>query len=314
MGELLSGARFGRWTVSDQYVCDRRGERKYFCRCDCGTERYVLERSLKSGGSRSCGCLTRENARRENAYDLTGRSFGDLTALHVSEQAHRNGGVWWTCSCSCGGACDVPATLLVTARKTHCGCQAQKKYRFADISGQHFHRLTALYPTKGRTSQGSVIWHCRCECGNEIEASYNELLYSNIRSCGCQKKEHNAEVKGFLTHFSGTSLDMLKSKKLSASNTTGVRGVYLVKDRWLAKIVFQGKAYYLGSYRDFDTAVKARKEAEELLFEETVAHFERWKARADSDPLWAAENPFEVSVSKGAAGALSVTYCPTLEE
>ena len=34
---------------------------------------------------------------------------------------------------------------------------------------------------------------------------------------------------------------------------------------WVAKIGFKGKCYYLGTYRDFTLAVKARERAEEEL-------------------------------------------------
>lgn len=43
-----------RWTV-----LSRNGER-CFCRCECGTERWILERNLRKGKSKSCGCLKRE--------------------------------------------------------------------------------------------------------------------------------------------------------------------------------------------------------------------------------------------------------------
>ena len=89
-----------------------------------------------------------------------------------------------------------------------------KNYHYINISGKRFKRLVALYPTKERTARGSVIWHCRCDCGKELDVSYNELMYSNICSCGCQKKEHDAELRQFLTRASGTSLDMLKARRI----------------------------------------------------------------------------------------------------
>lgn len=54
------GDRFGRWTVLS--LSERRQNRccVYNCRCDCGTEREVKSQSLKSGRSRSCGCLNLE--------------------------------------------------------------------------------------------------------------------------------------------------------------------------------------------------------------------------------------------------------------
>ena len=71
-----------------------------------------------------------------------------------------------------------------------------------------------------------------------MDVSYNNLVYGNLKSCGCQKKEHDKKLGSMLTHVAGTSIDILKSKKIPTDNTTGYRGVYLVKGKYLAKIVF----------------------------------------------------------------------------
>lgn len=47
----------------------------------------------------------------------------------------------------------------------------------SNIKGRKFGRLTALYPTEERTKKGNVMWHCSCTCGNEVDISYNELMY-----------------------------------------------------------------------------------------------------------------------------------------
>lgn len=44
--------RFGAWTAI-RYL----GGQRFLCRCDCGTERGVRNNHLRSGKSRSCGCL-----------------------------------------------------------------------------------------------------------------------------------------------------------------------------------------------------------------------------------------------------------------
>ena len=36
----------------------------------------------------------------------------------------------------------------------------------ADIAGQKFNRLTAIEPV-GRDKWNSVLWRCKCDCGNE---------------------------------------------------------------------------------------------------------------------------------------------------
>ena len=46
---------------------------------------------------------------------------------------------------------------------------------------------------------------------------------------------------------------------MSCNNVSGVKGVYLNKSQnWVANIVINGKTKYLGSYKNFDDAVRAR--------------------------------------------------------
>ncbi len=311
MNEVKPGQQIGRWTVLNKYQVTPRGEKKWLCRCECGTERYVLERSLKHGGSLSCGCLRVEALNAKIAHDIAGQTFGDLRALERSDTYHQNGGVWWKCQCSCGNFCEVPATLLVTGRKTHCGCKTQKEYYFADIAGQRFGRLTALNPTKQRDNGGGVVWHCKCDCGNEADVPYNNLMYANQRSCGCQKKEHDKLLGTLQTRVDGTSLDIIKSQKVPTDNTTGYKGVYLIKGKYMAKIVFRKKAYYLGSYDNIEDAHEARLDAEEALFQSTVEYHARWQKKA-ADPEWAKENPMQIFVTK-TNDQFHVSFLPVLD-
>ena len=308
---IRSNEKIGHWTVLDIFVKKEKGEKIWLCRCDCGTERYVLERSLRHGGSLSCGCLRKEKLRESVGYDLSGKVFGDLTVLHQTQPQNTMKGIWWLCRCSCGNTYACPGTLLVTGRRTHCGCKTKKNIFTVDISGQKFNRLTALYPTEKRSPTGGVIWHCQCDCGNEIDVAYNNLVYCNMKSCGCQKREHDAKLKDFLVHVDGTSLDAIKSKKVPADNTTGYKGVYLIKGKYVAKIVFQKKAYHLGTYDNIEDAARARKEAEEILFGGVSEYYERYRKCAEADPEWARKNPVKINVSK-VGNELSVTITPVL--
>lgn len=156
------------------------------------------------------------------------------------------------------------------------------------------------------------MWHCRCECGNETNVSYNNLMYGNTRSCGCRKKEHEQVLHSYLTHVDGTSVDMLKSKKLPRNNTTGVKGVYLIKGRYVAKIVFQKKQYFLGTFDNLEDAKAAREDAETQINDEVVTYYQRWRMLADADPEWAREHPMQISVSHDAHGRIRLLFQPSL--
>lgn len=179
-----------------------------------------------------------------------------------------------------------------------------------DITGQRFGRLTALHPLDRVDSRGSALWLCRCDCGAELELSYNNILYTNQVSCGCQRREHEQKLNTYLIHVAGTSMDMLRSKKIPSDNTSGHKGVYWIRGKWVAKIVFQKKAFYLGSFDALEDAAAARREAEAALFDGVAAHYARWKARADRDPAWAEANPVRVTVEQREDKSMNVRCFP----
>jgi hypothetical protein len=59
-----------------------------------------------------------------------------------------------------------------------------------DITGQKFGRLTVLCEN-GRKGK-NILWRCKCECGNEIDAISYNLKNGHTQSCGYIAKEvHN---------------------------------------------------------------------------------------------------------------------------
>lgn len=57
---ITPGDQFSRWTVVRSHEPDKRGRPVWWCRCVCGTERGVSANGLKTGNTKSCGCLKRE--------------------------------------------------------------------------------------------------------------------------------------------------------------------------------------------------------------------------------------------------------------
>lgn len=312
IGDCKIGSVFGMWTVIGSSVTAPSGEKKYPCRCNCGTERYVLERSLRYGGSKSCGCIARQRAKEKLEHKLYGKVFGEFTIIDKAEKSGKNGGTYWKCVCSCGKTAVVSGTLLVNGRKTHCGCKSDPKYAFADITDKRYRFLVAKYPLKERDGNGSVMWHCVCDCGNEVDVSYNTLTYTGVCSCGCWKKERESKLSELITRVDGTSIDMIKSKKTPSDNTTGVKGVYYQRGKWIAKIVFQKKQYYLGTYETIEEAARVRKSAEVVLFDGVVSYWEKWNSLAEKDPVWADENHVRIFVQKREKGELEVCILPDL--
>src|SRR5437899_5889997 len=56
---MQAGDRYGRWTILSKVPTAEKNS-YWHCRCDCGNVGVISRPSLRSGRSRSCGCLRRE--------------------------------------------------------------------------------------------------------------------------------------------------------------------------------------------------------------------------------------------------------------
>ena len=67
-----------------------------------------------------------------------------------------------------------------------------------DLAGIQLGHLTVLEATDHRSSQGSIIWRCRCDCGNEILLPSSSIRNSHIADCGCRRSKRyaNADITG----------------------------------------------------------------------------------------------------------------------
>lgn len=278
----LIGQRFGRLTVVEKL--DRKEDRYclWRCRCDCGGEVLANTKRLKRGTVTDCGCIRRSTARRgPQAEDLTGRRFGALTALYRAD--NRNGRACWVCRCDCGALYTASARALKGGKATACDRCTRPKLRASDSRGQRFGRLVALYPTARRDSRGSVIWHCRCDCGTELEVSHNALVQGECRSCGCLKREVQQQLPDKLHHIDGTCVEMLENRKHRSDNTSGFRGVTRCPNgSYRVGIGFKGKRYYVGTYGSYQQAVAARLAAEQEIHGAFLEAYYRWQALPES--------------------------------
>lgn len=60
MSQDLTGQKFGRWTALHRDHQRASREWLWLARCECGTERPIPSGALRSGKSKSCGCLRRD--------------------------------------------------------------------------------------------------------------------------------------------------------------------------------------------------------------------------------------------------------------
>lgn len=53
----LTGMRFGRWLVIERASNPKGTRAVWLCKCDCGNTNIVTGKDLRSGRTKSCGCL-----------------------------------------------------------------------------------------------------------------------------------------------------------------------------------------------------------------------------------------------------------------
>lgn len=115
----LTGQKFGRLTVIEFSHNDKGGRTCWLCICDCGKETVVQGGNLKSGGTKSCGCLQKET--RKIRLDLTGQKFGRLKVIEFFH-INRGGKACWLCKCNCGNEKIIQSDSLKRGNTKSCGC------------------------------------------------------------------------------------------------------------------------------------------------------------------------------------------------
>lgn len=297
----LIGKRFGHLTVMDDSgLRNSEGTIRWHCKCDCGGETLATRRELISGNVTSCGCVPKQYASKRRAEDLTGREFGELTALRRVDN-DKYGRVCWLCRCSCGKEVIVRALQLKSGKTRSCGCKKHDiPYNKYDLTGQRFGRLTALYHLNKEEHSKSSYWHCRCDCGNELDVYTGSLLRGLTQSCGCWNREQSGKMHEHMHYQDDTCVEMLKRAcSTTGQNKAGFRGLFQMNNgKYRASITFQGKHYNLGHYDSFDRAVRARLDAEEVLHKGYIEAFEKYEEKAKIDPDWAEKNPFFYQVAR----------------
>ena len=184
----LDGQRFGRWTVIETIPNYKNNKTYCMCLCDCGTKKYIARHSLLSGGSQSCGCLSREQTSTRCRKDYVGQVFGELT---VSEMlyGYKNGKTYCRCLCSCGNEHIASISNLVCGSVKSCGCRSGELMwntrGRTNLVGLIFGKLTVMEMLYGYGNSQRTHCRCICECGNESIADMQNLLSGSTSSCGC---------------------------------------------------------------------------------------------------------------------------------
>lgn len=137
--------------------------------------------------------------------DLTGQTFGRWTVLNITDKRTKNRGIIWHCKCECGIEKDVPGEALRNGSSRSCGCLQKEIAKELggqnkiDITGQRFGKLVALFPVYSNDRNKHTKWHCKCDCGNEIDIDLGNLRQGFSKSCGCTQSIQEEQIIKLLT-------------------------------------------------------------------------------------------------------------------
>ena len=125
MGQIidLTNQKFGRLTALRRTGTNSHRSSVWECICDCKNIVFVSATALRSGGTKSCGCLRRDL--QSEHQDLTGLKFGHLTVLYEVpfDQRNKSKRLLWFCKCVCDRITKVDSYSLTAGKITSCGCQ-----------------------------------------------------------------------------------------------------------------------------------------------------------------------------------------------
>lgn len=249
----LKGKTFGGLTVlerADDYIYpDGRKRVQWLCECDCElkTRLIVKANDLRSGHTKSCGCLQKEitadrnriESKKYNRYEdhgsyMIGYTFKDEPFYFDAEDFDKVKDICW--------------------------CKNEKGYIIGLLNGTpvKMHRIVM-----DCTDRKSDVDHI-----GGILTRNNNRKY-NLRITTRSQNVENQRVRS--TNTSGVT-GVCWNKKLN---------------KWVSGIMVQGKKIHLGYFIEFDDAVKARKEAEKKYFKEYSYDYsqEMFNKKTDEDNI-----------------------------
>lgn len=188
----LNGEKFGLLIVIEKgepYI-QPSGKKitTWVCKCDCGNQTTVRTEYLRSGHTKSCGCLC-------GRINFIGKQFGKLKVIEYVGDSH------YLCRCECGNEVVVKTSNLSNGNTNSCGCyqkQRASETNFKSLVGQRFGKLVAIERVANNRFD-HICYRCKCDCGGGTIVDSTNLKNGNTTSCGCIKSKGEMKINQWLT-------------------------------------------------------------------------------------------------------------------
>jgi hypothetical protein len=186
MGSLvdLSGKKFGKLLVIKRADRPKGVVSKgpyWLCQCDCGNIKIVYGACLKSGNTKSCGCL-----KPSHFVDLSGERFGRLLVIKQVDEGVKNKKARyanWLCECDCGNKVIISYHGLVITKTLSCGCYAKevaRRIHSLDEGESAFNLILQTYKRSAKKRNLDFLLS---------EDEFKNITQSNCFYCVCETKK-----------------------------------------------------------------------------------------------------------------------------
>jgi general stress protein YciG len=195
----LTGRVFGRMTVirRAEKPADRAQDGVYWlCVCECGREEVRAGNNLSDSASKgrdtSCEVCVPKLRADKKTIDLTGQTFGKLTAVEPATPPEGKTGRWWLFRCECGADVVREGQNVTTSARD--GKTPACRKCIADVR-RHERPETAL-KRAGETVYGDFIVYCHTHI-----ATQKRYIGITNRSFDVRWREHVSRARQPRTAF-----------------------------------------------------------------------------------------------------------------
>lgn len=229
----LIGQKFGFLTPVLRLSNNKHNRIIYLCKCDCGKEKVVLARNLRTSTTSSCGCQTKNLMGKKKRKDFTNQIINGIKFIRMIKI--KDNTCIWECLCYCGNIFEIVPAYIASKHTKSCGC-SKKGCQIKNLTGLVFGKLTVIEQDFS-VKKAKLYWKCKCACGTIKTISGDGLVSGNSKSCGCYRKE-SASIRG---------------KKYKGKNNHKYRHDLSEEDRSLAR-----DRTLITGYREWSFNVKKR--------------------------------------------------------
>ena len=189
------GVEDSRLTVLHKDIDTSSRRIKWVCQCECGNIISVNTSHLKSGHTRSCGCIKQPDM---TGWIMKEHGVPNSRWTVIEKLPSKDGKGLWKCKCECGTEQAVLTISLRSGKCLSCGCYKHDT-QFIDMTGwkmnEHGQPLSKWYIIEyaGKRNERS-LWKCKCECGVERIVNAQDLRNGSSLSCGCSVSKGQQKI------------------------------------------------------------------------------------------------------------------------